>query len=571
MGFDEFGVRTLTLCWAVQLGKTETILNIIGRQVHFDPCPIMVVYPKREACDKFMRERLGPMIRECAPLLERFDPRLRMGEDSLKFKQVRGGFIALESAGSPMDLASRAVALVLMDEIDKYEDTKEGPAVKLAEARMATFGQRAKSVRVCSPTLTDKSRIFQSYMESDQRRAFIACEHCQHEFSPRFFQHVQWNKSEHDHFPATAAIFCPKCGSAMSEDWRRKQVTTKLGIKWRQTRPFLCCNVEQMPEQTESWDWDDENQIGYATCINCGKRTVPNDHAGYQASQLLSPFTTVAALATDWISVKESPEDKMTWRNSKLGEPADVEQVTDNVDIADLLERREELGEYVPDEVVGIFAGVDVQTGSDLSDGSLHCYVWGFTLDRQMYSLHTSILEGDVRLDVTWRRLDDIFRGRFYRKSGVTMSILAACVDAGDGKISEVVIDYCRKRRASNIYAVKGSSERVSAWGEIWPGVKAKKTRETGFRVKMIGSNAAKMAIYTRLGQREGSGTMHFGMDWDKNQFYQLIAEKLVHSKRGGIHRSQVRAATWSRQRSVGWNGLCAHSLLGLDRARTFT
>jgi phage terminase large subunit GpA-like protein len=46
--FDEPGVRFLTLCFAVQVGKTETILNIIGRSAHLDPAPMMVVYRRGE-------------------------------------------------------------------------------------------------------------------------------------------------------------------------------------------------------------------------------------------------------------------------------------------------------------------------------------------------------------------------------------------------------------------------------------------------------------------------------------------------------------------------------------------
>ena len=186
MAFDEPGVRTLTLCFAVQIGKSETILNIIGRSIHRDPAPIMVVYPKREACDKWSRERLAPMVKECGVLAGKIDAREKMGLASLSFKSFPGGFLAVELAGSPMDLASRAVKYVLMDEIDKFEPTREGHPIKLAEARTATFGINAKSVRVCSPTLTNDSAIWKSYLDSDQRRAFIACEHCGHEMSPRF-------------------------------------------------------------------------------------------------------------------------------------------------------------------------------------------------------------------------------------------------------------------------------------------------------------------------------------------------------------------------------------------------
>ena len=535
MAFDEPGVRTLSLCFAVQIGKSETILNIIGRSIHRDPAPIMVVYPKRDACDKWSRERLAPMVKECPVLASKIDAREKMGLASLSFKSFPGGFLAVESAGSPMDLASRAVKYILMDEIDKFEPTREGHPIKLAEARTATFGINAKCVRVCSPTLTNDSAIWKSYLDSDQRRAFIACEHCGHEMSPRFFKHVNWSKSDSgEHYPATAAIYCDKCGAAWSEDYRRKMVTAKLGIKWRQTRPFRCCDVDQDPTLTQSWTWDDENQIGYATCVECGKRAVSNIHAGYQASQLLSPFTTVAALATEWIEVKDDPDDKMTWRNTKLGEPAEADAITADVDVADLLAQREDIGDYLPAKIVALFCGVDCQTGSDMSDGSLHVYVYGLTLDRQMYSIHTEVIAGDIRQPGVWDRLEAIVqKGRWRDEFGLELGIRATAVDAGDGSVAEIIVAWCKRHRGWNVYAIKGASDRSSAsWGEIWGGVSSKKTRDTGYRVKVVGSNAAKLAIYTRL----SAGFLHFGPDWTAERFGELVAEKLTRVKKGGFN-----------------------------------
>ena len=313
-------------------------------------------------------------------------------------------------------------------------------------------------------------------------------------------------------------------------------VTTKLGIKWKQTRPFRCCDTDQDPMLTQSWEWDGENQIGYATCVECGKRAVSNVHAGYQASQLLSPFTTVAALATEWLEVKDDPDDKLTFRNTKLGEPAEADAITADVDVAELLAQRKDFGDYLPAQIVALFCGVDVQTGSDMSDGSLHVYVYGFTLDRQMYSIHTEIIQGDIRQPGVWDRLKTIvMQGRWRDEFGLPLGIRATAVDAGDGKVAEIIVDWCKKHRGLNVYAIEGASDRSSAsWGEIWPGIQLskRKTRDTGYRVKVVGSNAAKLAIYTRL----SADFIHFGPDWTAERFGELVAEKLAKVKKGGFN-----------------------------------
>jgi phage terminase large subunit GpA-like protein len=93
------------------------------------------------------------------------------------YKAFTGGFLALAGAGSPDNLARRPIRVLLADEVDKYPITREGDPIALAEERTATFGLNWLSVRACSPTVEDESRIADSYAESDQRRASVVCPH----------------------------------------------------------------------------------------------------------------------------------------------------------------------------------------------------------------------------------------------------------------------------------------------------------------------------------------------------------------------------------------------------------
>jgi phage terminase large subunit GpA-like protein len=134
----------------------------------------------------------------------------------------------MESAGSPTNLAMRAIRITLADEVDKYETTKEGDPLILLEERTATFVTNSLHLRCCSPTLIDTSRIYKSYNEGDQRRPYVACPHCGQEQILDFFKHVQWSKSEEgEHFPFTAAIYCEGCGAEWAEAERMRYVTTE--------------------------------------------------------------------------------------------------------------------------------------------------------------------------------------------------------------------------------------------------------------------------------------------------------------------------------------------------------
>ena len=96
----------------------------------------------------------------------------------------------------------------------------------------------------------------------------------------------------------------------------------------------------------------------------------------------------------------------------------------------------------------------------------------------------------------------------------------------------------------------------------------------------MIGSNAAKLAIYTRLGQSEvGAGYMHFGMDWDAARFQQLTAEKYTVVKRGGFELREFVLPRGRANEALDATGYALAALQGwiarsrkhaLERAKTY-
>ena len=108
LAVTEPGVRTITVMSCTQLMKTSLIENVIGRQAHLDPCPMLLTQPKADAVKAFSKERLAPMAR-ATPVLQSLlgNDRQRGGSDTLGFKEFPGGFLALESAGSPTNQPCR--------------------------------------------------------------------------------------------------------------------------------------------------------------------------------------------------------------------------------------------------------------------------------------------------------------------------------------------------------------------------------------------------------------------------------------------------------------------------------
>jgi phage terminase large subunit GpA-like protein len=539
MAVKERGVKTITVMSCTQLMKTSLLENVIGYYTHLDPCPMLLTQPKEGAVKSFSKERLVPMSKATPVLRDLLgESKARSSDDTLQYKEFPGGFLAMESAGSPTNLAMRAIRVTLLDEIDKYETTKEGDPVLLAEERTSTFDKiNSLHIRTCSPTWEETSRIYKSYQESDQRRAFVNCPHCQYSQTLDFFRHVNWNKSEEgEHFPFTAAIYCENCGTEWSESERIKIMTTEGAIRWRQTRPFTCCEVKQEPLKTRKWKWDSRYQIGYACCVACSKRAVPNTHAGYQAGKPYSPFITIPELADKWILNKDDPETKQTFYNTQLGLPfqaAALKKVEANV----LLARREIYSAQVPMGGVVLTTGIDVQSVSKYNDGRLECEVVAWGRGEESWSIDYKVFIGDPAKPALWKELDDYLQTPFTHESGQLMAIRAACIDSG-GHNTEEVYQFARARIGRNIWAIKGASDKSGQWSPVWPIPKLdpQKTRRSGYRPQMLGVNAAKESIRQKLLVEEpGPGFVHFPHDRAEAWFDQLMSENLILEKKAGV------------------------------------
>lgn len=536
----EPGVNTITLMVARQTLKTTLIENALGRFAHVDPCPMLVVYPKDEACEGFSKERLSPLIEATPVLSERFGQGGR-SDDTVHYKAFPGGFVAVVSAGSPMNLAMRPVRVTFCDEIDKYEPNKEGDPITQAEECTSTFKHQKLCIRACSPTWEETSRIWRSYQESDQRRAFACCPHCDHWQDLDFFRHVHWEKIGGAHRANTAAIFCEKCGVEWSESDRRRAIGINR-VQWRQCANFVCCGEGQDPRMTRLWHWDDQHQVGYAVCKRCGKRAVSNTHAGFTASKLFNGSYTIVELVEMWVAASKAEDTKQTFVNQQLGLPYKA-QVSRAIAASVLSDRVEDFAvtvntrrPIVPTGVLVITVGADVQPGSIAREGRIELEVVGWGLGEESWSLGYEVFTGDPSQPGVWAEVDKYLLEPWHREDGHMMAIRGCCIDSG-GLNTEDVYKFARARISRNVWAIKGASDRGGQWTPVWPQViKAKRQKyRTGQRPIIIGVNAAKEAVRQRLLVPEpGPGYCHFPNGRPEAYFAQLTAENLVVTGRGG-------------------------------------
>ena len=436
----ESGVHIITVMCCTQLMKTALLENLFGYFAHLDPCPILLLQPKEEAAEQFSKERISPLVR-VTPVLRKIigDSKQKSSKETILYKAFTGGFLALAGAGSPDNLARRPIRVLLADEVDKYPITREGDPIALAEERTATFGLTWLSVRACSPTVEDESRIADSYADSDQRRASVVCPHCGHRQFPDFFKHVQWPKEGDKHLTKSAMLYCECCGSGWSEGQRLRALHT---IRWHQTRPFECCGERHSPlmdydlawraadegsvEKVWQWSESERHAVYRAICPSCGKEAVDNHHAGYQASKLFSPWQKdkPSDIAKKYIDAKGDPDKEQAWWNTQMGlphRPNHGKQLP--VDV--LLARREIFPAVVPDGVALLTAGVDTQ------DDRFEITITGWGRDEESWSVAHDVIYGDLETEEPWKRLDAYLKQIWRRGDGRGLNIMATCMDSG--------------------------------------------------------------------------------------------------------------------------------------------
>lgn len=549
MAVTEPGVRTITAMVSTQLLKTALLENVTGYFAHLDPCPILLIQPKEAAAEQFSKERISPLIRVTPVLREIMGSKgkSRSGEETLLYKAFPGGFLALAGAGSPDNLARRPIRIVLFDEVDKYPVTREGEPIPIAEERMATFGANSLSIRVCSPTVQDESRIEASYLDSDQRRASMACPCCGHRQFPDFAKHVVWDKKGDTHLTKTARLYCEACGTGWSEGDRLMALKT---VRWHQTRPFDCCEQHHRPldlyeqkritdgvaavDQVWTWSESDRHAVYLAKCPTCGDHAVSNEHAGFQAGKLFSPWPKdkPADIARKWITAQGNEEMLQVWYNTQMGLPY-RKHAGKEIRVEALISRCEVWEAEVPDGVGVITYGVDIQ------DYRVEVETVGWGLNEESWSIDYTVIDGEFSDPDTQARLDEHLKRLWFRGDGRAFAAKGTCIDSG-GHHTQAVYAFCKARIGRRVWAIKGESAQSGQRNPVWPVKKPNSRNKSAYRPVMIGVNSAKDSIASRL-QKDaaGPGYMHYPTTRDMGYFEQLTAERSVVKFKSG-HKYRV-------------------------------
>lgn len=478
-----------------QVGKTEIELNITGYFMDYDPASIMFIQPTIDMAEKFSKKRLAPMISETEVLNKKINVyRVRDSDNTILSKDFPGGYIILSGANSPASLASTPIRIVICDEIDRFPESagEEGDPLKLAEKRTTAFWNR-KRVKVSTPTIEGSSKIKKEFLRGSQEEWTVKCPCCG-KFQPYEFKRLHFED---------VTMECLYCKERFSEqDWKDQE--HKWIAKYPDRVRYRSFHLNEMVSPWKHWE------------------------------EIIEDFKT----ANDDYKKTGLTESLKVFRNTSLGET--WEERGDGADDQDLLKRRENYTADIPDGVLLLTAGVDVQ------DDRLELEIAGWCRGYESWGIYKKEIRGDLTQETIWDRLVEELETEYYFKNGTGLMVAATCIDTG-GHHTNMVYKFVKKMARMNkrIYGIKGYSNTPGI-PLIYKKTKVDIKNEKDVvidhtEIYILGVDAGKEDVIARLKIKDvGPGYCHFPNNQDRgyNQVYMqgiTSEEKVTKAIKGKI------------------------------------
>ena len=480
-------IEQVTVMKSARVGYSKILNHIIAYHIHQDPCGIMVVQPTIEDAAGYSKEEIAPMIRDTKVLTNLVsDAKTRDSNNTILQKQFPGGVLSLVGANSARGFRRVSRRIVLFDETDGYPASAgtEGDQIKLGIARTQYFWIR-KIVAGSTPTIKDFSRIERLFDQSDQRRYYVPCCHCNH------MQYLRWpNMRWENDDPSTASYACEECGALIPHSKKRWMVERG---EWRPTQP------------------------------GNGR------HVGFHiwAAYSYSPNAEWSNLVEEFLLSKNDPEQLKTWINTTLGECWEDEYASKVG--ADGLMERAATENYKRGEPPNL--ALMLSLGCDVQDDRLSMSIWGIGRNEEMFLVDRKVIYGSpARADV-WKQLDEVLMDKYKNDEGFEMKIETAAIDTG-GHFTQEVYQYVRERSHLGLIGIKGVGQK----GKPPLGKPTKvdinfsgRALKRGVQLFPVGVDTIKTTLHNKLKDAElGQGYIHFYPTITPDYFQELTAERQV-------------------------------------------
>lgn len=507
-----------------QMGKTDTILSIIGQRVDEDPTPTLLVFPTRESAETELEPRLTAMLQGTPRLWER----TRQGKKNRKtLKVVNGVRLRFAWAGSATQLAAMSAGLAILDERDRMPVVVgEGDPVGLVRARGSNYPQFTMVV-TSTPLLgtVSASRHEQTGLEhwdvadpedvqsptwklwQGGTRCEWAwpCPECGLYFIPRF-KHLVWPKgSTPAQAERAARLKCINCAAEIDDSCK-----SDLNAAGRHVSPGQSIHPDGTVEGAP----------------------VESTTASFWVSGLCSPWVPFGVRAAAFLDAHRSgePGAVQVEINTGFGELYSIrgEAPTSEAVAARRLPYR--FGE-IPEGVLGITAGGDVQ------GDRFYWTVRGWGAGLESWQLDHGVHYGDMQVPGVLRGIVTSIVTQRFGDLGITLF----AIDSGFAPA--VVYDLARDPALSRqVYATKGRQELNKPFYASKVDVSlGGRTYKQGVSLWHLDTSRFKTFIHERIAWKvDQPGGWHLSADTSDEFCEHIVAEAKVKNRRGGYFWVQL-------------------------------
>jgi phage terminase large subunit GpA-like protein len=522
-----------------QIGLTAAAENVCLYWMDLVPTKIMYMSATQDLLKKWMVTRLDPAIDSVGmrhKIAQQGRTNGHMGKDrrsgdTIYQKEFVGGALTLASANSAPSMRSDSVRILIRDEVDGAPGqlaTGEGSWVDVSFARTRAYGNRRKVMDFSTPGTDETSVIKKRFERGDKRYFFVQCPYCKKYMALTFgseqASHGMRGESQAGEL-VDVYYLCEYCREPIRD--HQKQVLLETGY------------------------WEPST------------RAQEKNFRSYHISSLYSP-AGMMSFVDIWREYLKSIDDPLdgprVFQTLTLGEPYKEQGQKPEVnDVIELRNTSYQAGE-VPDGVLFLTCGIDVQRGSSSKDEAkreanparLELEVCGHGAGFKTWSIFYRRFEGPVS-DTSggaWAALAEFVAAggfEFYRRvDRRPFPVQLTLVDSGDGELTSVVYEFCATW--DNTFPSKGyqwirrakSNAASLDYDDVMDALNARKYKRSSVGTSQIvlftiSTNYYKNHTYRnlnatkrRLGnddEWQNAGATQFPRDYSDEYFKMLTAE----------------------------------------------
>ena len=421
-------IKRVVLIFGSQSGaKTECGLNWLGRTIAMDPAPFLVMFPTEAFAKRQIRQRLTPLFKDTpAVAAKAISSKSRDAANAMFLKEFEGDMLLSIIGGNSGSAAQGMPAQYLWaDEVSSLplEIDDKGDPLENAEARLTNFPDR-KTLLTSTPGTRGACRITAEFETRSDRRRYRALMPCCDALEVLRWEHFVWDRPDGDVW-----CQCPACNERVAQ---HHKATMLAGGEWK------------------------------ATAKGDGET------AGFHLPGWYAPYGWLMweKIRDEFLRAKSDHLLLKGWVNKRAAEA--WEDALENLFNAEgLAKRRQDTAAgnnypagSVPDGVLVITAGVDVQGGGGSIGERIVVTLWGWGRGEEGWHLGHWEIHGDPQGNEVWEQLDRIADTKWKRNDGTQLSIIQGAIDDG-GNATHRVRDYCRTR--GKWVPVKGGSQSGKA------------------------------------------------------------------------------------------------------------